>query len=400
MGHDVSLFPCDAYDPDVLDSVMEKAALAAGFPDVEGLTVLVKPNLLNASPPEKAVTTHPEFVAAAIRLLKRKGAARILVGDSPAWQRSTLAAATAGFLAAAKREGVAWADFKAGNPRTNLQGVAVQRFAMASVLDECDLVLNLPKLKTHRLMRYTGAVKNLFGLLPGTAKSGMHLRFPDKKRFGTMLVDLAGAVGPVFTIMDAIVAMEGEGPGSGTPRKLGLVLASKDVAALDWIAAGIIGYEAVSIPYLAEALGRTGRNVAAPGIAVGPLSPDSVRVDDFDLIPAFGDKATFMGKLPAFARSLIGQISTSRPSFDPNRCAGCSGCVRICPAHALALSKNATGKHQIRIDDSACILCYCCHEICPVRAISLRRILFRLPGRARKVDTSPVGSSGPAEREG
>lgn len=402
MTFDVSLYGCERYEPALLDEALARAADAAGMPDLRGKRILVKPNLLNASAPEKAVTTHPEFLAAAIRLLKARGAARILVGDSPGWQQAKMAAGVAGFTAVVRREGVEWADFKPGNPRECPDGEAVQRIVLASAVDEVDLILNLPKLKTHRLMRYTGATKNLLGLMPGTSKSAMHLRFPDRNRFGAFLVDLSTAAGPVFTLMDAIVGMEGEGPGSGDPRQLGLVLGSNSMAALDWIAASLIGYDPESIPYLANALRRSGRNPGNPGISVGGLDPATLRVADWKLIPETAPMHQFLGKMPGMLRAFIGQVSASRPTFDAEKCIGCRGCVNICPAAALDLptskARGASGagsraRHQVRIDDAACILCYCCHEVCPVHAIELKHVMARTPGKGWKSSGRTVPES-------
>jgi uncharacterized protein (DUF362 family) len=259
MGGEVAFLTCESYAPGLLDEALERAAALSGMPDLGGLRVLVKPNILNSAPSEKAVATNPEFVAAVVRLAKRHGASHVFVGDSPAWQSPRTCATNSGIMRAVVAMGAEWVDFVPGPLRDNPGGREIKRFALASVLDEVDLTINLPKLKTHRLMRYTGAIKNLFGLLPGLAKSGMHLRFPDVGAFGRMLVDLAGAAGPCFTFMDGIVAMEGEGPGSGSPRNLGFVLASGDMAALDWVAAGLIGYAPEEIPYLVDALERGGR---------------------------------------------------------------------------------------------------------------------------------------------
>ena len=266
----VSLLACAEYVPADLDEAIEQVAEFARFPDISGKRILVKPNLLKAATADKAVTTHPEFLAAVLRFLWKRGAARIVVGDSPGFQSGMAAAKTAGIYEAAISGGAEWADFTPGKPRSVPDAKLVKSFTLASVLDECDVVINLPKLKTHRLMNYTGAIKNLFGLIPGLGKSGMHLRFADKGKFGTMLVDLALSIPNCFSFMDGIVAMEGEGPGDGDPFKLGLVLASGDAAALDWTAARCIGYDPLRIPYLVDAFRRTGGNPVAPAIEVGP----------------------------------------------------------------------------------------------------------------------------------
>ncbi|HAP55182.1 MAG TPA: FeS-binding protein, partial [Spirochaetaceae bacterium] len=187
-----------------------------------------------------------------LRFLWKRGAASIQVGDSPGHQNSRAVGKASGIFQAAMDGGASWVDFVPGEPRHAAGAKLVKSFRLASALDDCDLVVNLPKLKTHRLASYTGAVKNLFGLLPGLAKSSMHLRFSDKIQFGTMLVDLGLSIENSFHFLDGIVAMQGEGPGNGDPFPLGLVFASKDAAALDWVAASTIGYDPRKIPYLRD----------------------------------------------------------------------------------------------------------------------------------------------------
>ena len=380
----VCLLGCAGYEPALLDEAIEKAAAFASFPDIRGKRILVKPNVLNASPVDKAVTTHPEFVAAVLRFLKARGAAKILVGDSPAWQAGSSASKTAGIYQAVGRSGAEWIDFSPGKPRSAPQAKLVKSFAFASVLEDCDLIVNLPKLKTHRLMIYTGAIKNFFGLVPGLGKSGMHLRFPDRLRFGTMLVDLASSLPPSFTFMDGIITMEGEGPGNGTPFKLGSILASSDAAALDWIAAQCIGYEPRKIPYLVDALERGGRDPKSPDIVVGPSSVAQAAAKNFDLLPYDKEVSSSASRMPAFAKVLFRKFTVDKPIFDPGACIGCLACVKICPAHALEAGKDRRGRHRIRIDDEACITCFCCHEVCPAHAVSIGKAPFRMPGKRKK----------------
>lgn len=380
----VSLFPCKSYDPEALDAVMESAADYADFPDIKGKRILLKPNLLKAAPAEKAVTTHPKFLAAVMRFLWKRGASRIIVGDSPGFQNGQTAAKAAGIFEATLRNGGEWTDFVPGKPRSAPEARLVKSFTLASALDECDLVVNLPKLKTHRLMNYTGAIKNLFGLIPGLGKSGMHLRFSDKIKFGTMLVDLGLSIPNCFSFMDAIVAMEGEGPGDGDPFPLGLVLASADAAALDWTAARCIGYDPRKIPYLADALQRNGWDPAEPEFEVGPSRVGEVAAKGFSLLPYGGPPSAAISAMPAFARPFIRKIIADRPIFSPSACIGCSACVRICPSAALELGENRSGQHQVRIDDAVCITCFCCHEVCPAHAITIGRVLARKPREKKR----------------
>ncbi len=381
---DVSIERCPAYQQDSVERAIASAAEKAGFPSIDGKTILVKPNILNASAPEKAVTTHPVFLAAILRFLREKGAGRIIVGDSPGFQPGSSAGKTAGLYQVALDVNAEWNEFKQGSLHQAPAGKLVKSFVLADVLETCDMVVNLPKLKTHRLMNYTGAMKNLFGLIPGLAKSAMHLRYPDKEQFGTMLVDLALSVVPTFTFMDAIVAMEGEGPGNGTPYPLGLVLASASMPLIDWTAASIIGYKPEKIPYLADAMQRIGKNPENPEYSCGPESIQTVRAENFKLLPYEMAHPSALKALPGFLQKLAVSATMRRPIFHEKKCIGCSACVKICPGKALVLDRKASGINKILIDDAACITCFCCHEVCPVNAISAGKVLHR-PRRDRKL---------------
>jgi Uncharacterized conserved protein len=374
----VSIVRCLSYDRDDLDRAVAEAVELAGLPDVKGASVLLKPNILNISTPEQAVATRGELVASFARLLKAKGASRIVAGESPAWQSADAAAQKSGIAAACEAEGIEWLDFSEAMEVECPGGRRVKRFNLASALKEADILVSLPKLKTHRLMRYTGAIKNLFGLVPGMNKSGFHLRFPAPEDFGAMLVDLAVAAKPAFALMDAVVAMEGEGPSNGRPVQTGLILASADVLALDWTAASLIGYDPAEIPYLVDAATR-GVWVSGPEeIETLGLDLDEAGPESFELIPLAGEGSFFTEKLPAPVKAGLRNATVARPFFDHSKCIRCGGCVKICPPKALDFEPDAKAKagKRIRIDYAKCIRCYCCHEICPADAISLKKRLF------------------------
>ena len=378
----VALLRCPDYRVETLKTALETAAATACFPDIHGAKILVKPNLLNASIPDKAVTTHPEFLRAVLVFLKARGASTILVGDSPAWQGGLSAAKPAGMYGVTQEEGAEWIEFQETVPHPAPCAKQVKNFMLSKAIQSCDLIVNLPKLKTHRLMQYTGAMKNLFGLVPGFAKSGLHLRFPDKKTFGTMLVDLALSIPNCFTFMDGIIAMEGEGPGNGNPYPLGLVLASGNLAALDWVAAQCIGYDPSKIPYLVDAMQRTFMSVdASRAIVTAPGSIDSLKASTFALIPYESGTTSTVEALPKIIRPFIRKFAIDRPIFSPSHCIGCMACVKICPVKALDLEKGS--KNRIRIQDAACITCFCCHEVCPSSAIRIGKVFHR-PYRSRK----------------
>jgi uncharacterized protein (DUF362 family)/ferredoxin len=371
----VSIVRCASYDPELLDRAIAEACELAELPDVRGASVLLKPNILSAALPEKAISTRGELLAAFARHLRAKGAARIMAGESPGFSPSDAAARKSGIAAACEAEGVEWIDFSRAAEYECPEGKRVKRFSLAAAAREADLLVSLPKLKTHRLMRYTGAIKNLFGLVQGLSKSAFHLRFPMSEDFGAMLVDLAVAAKPGFALMDAIVSMEGEGPAAGDPVQTGLVLASRDVLALDWIAASVIGYDPVELPYLVDAASR-GAFVSGPEeIEVRGERIEDVRPARFELVPLGNGHKFVTDKLPAPLRRVVRNMTVARPYFDHSACIRCAGCVEICPPKALAFVPDraaASGK-RVRVDYEKCIRCYCCHEICPVDAIELKR---------------------------
>lgn len=366
----VALRDCRSYAQSDVDRALASACADAGFPDPTGATVLLKPNLLRAAAPELAVTTHPAVVRAAVRYLRSRGAARVLVGDSPGWQPEALAGAKSGVMAAAREEGAEWADFSESVALENPGGLLVRRFSVARPVAEADMVVSLPKLKTHSLMYFTGAAKNLFGVVPGIQKSAFHMRFPDRADFAAMICDLVMALKPAFSVMDAVVGMEGPGPNNGRPVDIGLILASRDAFALDWIASGLVGYRPGDIPYLALAAadpryGFCGEDVSTVGEDPARRAPAR-----FERVHILKESDIFRRYLPSWAYALFKNAMVQRPFFSERACVRCAACVKICPADALAF---AEGRIAPRVDYAKCIRCYCCHEVCPADAIALKR---------------------------
>lgn len=378
MKNPVALVRCPSYDAATLDRALAEAVELAPLPDVKGASILLKPNILNAATPELAISTRGELLAAFARLLKSKGAGRIAAGESPAWQAHEAAARKSGIMAACEAEGVEWLDFTKGAEYECPEGKRVKRFTLAAALKEADILVSLPKLKTHRLMRYTGAIKNLFGLVSGLGKSAFHMRFPAAEDFGYMLVDLAVTAKPAYCLMDAVVSMEGDGPANGRPVGTGLVLASRDPAALDWIAASAIGYDPRALPYLVDACSR-GLWISGPeNIELRGLGIDEARPASFELVPPDSGGKFFTDMLPGPLRLLARNAAVARPFFDHGKCIRCGGCVSICPPKALDFvpdGKAGSGK-RVRVDYGKCIRCYCCHEACPADAIRVAKRIF------------------------
>ncbi|MDY7028979.1 MAG: DUF362 domain-containing protein [Spirochaetota bacterium] len=367
----VAVQQCVSYDPERLIGALRTAVGLAGGFDVADKRVLLKPNILRDAPVNKAVTTHPEFVRAAIRLCRELGAAEIMVGDSPGVHLANFRGTSCGIHQVVEEEGAVWVDFSGPKYRVPVPEPYLEKeFILTGALQEVDAVISLPKLKTHQLMGYTGAMKNLFGLLPGYAKAAFHVKYPGRDDIGRMIVDLVSAVKPHYALMDGIVGMEGPGPGNGYPRSVGLVAVSSSLLALDMIAAEFIGYRWNDIPsnrFGAERLDGIGSpdDIEVRGAALEELRPKNFqRIEE-------NRPGVLLRILLRF--SFIRRIEIRmrpRPVFDHDKCILCGECVAICASRALAFEGSGEDRRVV-IQYKQCIRCYCCHEVCPADAISI-----------------------------
>jgi uncharacterized protein (DUF362 family)/Pyruvate/2-oxoacid:ferredoxin oxidoreductase delta subunit len=374
MNNQVAITRCDDYTVEAVYAALKIGADSAGNFDVRGKTVLLKPNIVFDSAPEKAIATHPVFLEAVIRLVRDHGAARILVGDSPGLQALNFTARLSRLGDTAHRMGAEWVDFTREKIEIPLPGgKMVKQFTVTAAIREADCVISLPKCKTHQLMYFTGAMKNLFGLIPSVLKSSYHVRFPSREGFASVIVDLNTAVKADYAFMDAIEGMEGPGPSAGYPRHIGLVLASSNLLALDAAACEIVGYPPQEIPVNREALSRGIWLKAFSEIEYPLLSPAEWRLPDFEKIPLkkSGGQLTEL-ILPRSFRKFRERL-TPRPEIDRTICLRCGDCTRICGSKAMEFRGEGTDK-RIVINYSTCIRCYCCHEICPVKAIGIRKV--------------------------
>jgi uncharacterized protein (DUF362 family)/NAD-dependent dihydropyrimidine dehydrogenase PreA subunit len=330
-----------------------------------GQRVLIKPNLLRAAAPEKAVTTHPAVVRAAVAAVREAGAAA-WVGDSPGgieWGVTERVLEETGVGPTAVEAGAEIQDFDAGGAEAVEcpDGVVLKRFALARAVREADVVLSLPKLKTHGQALYTGAVKNLLGCLPGGGKIRVHQLAPKSRQLAAALLDIYAVVRPRLALIDAVVAMEGNGPGHGDPRPVGLLIASEDAVAADAVACRLIGYPARAVHILKQAEER--------GLGVGDLRKIEVVGLPLEaaMVRGFVRPSNFAFEMvPSFLMKLIGGGVSVRPDIIQESCHQCGLCRRSCPADAIA------GEDRLVIDHAKCVRCFCCHELCPHGAIALR----------------------------
>ncbi len=323
-----------------------------------GSRVLLKPNLVFGRATDRAINTHPEILRAAAILAREAGAAWIGLGDSPGYGTARAAAKACGLLAVAEEEGLETVEF---TPVEDIDaGRSFMRLELAREALEADVVINLPKMKTHGQMLMTLAVKNMFGAVPGARKLQWHYRAGrDCMTFARALNEIALRVRPGLSILDAVVGMDELGPTAGRARPVGFLGASDNPWALDAAVMDILGLDQTLLFTLADAA-LHGPKEWLECERFGD-DPESLRPDDWR-IPALQTLQMHGGfiekRFPWFARWLRRRISP-RPVPKKDACIACSHCVDICPAKAMRLENG-----RLLIDDAACIRCFCCHELC------------------------------------
>ncbi len=374
MNSVVSIVSCAEYHEDAVYEQVKKAIDLAGGIDVRGKRILLKPNMLSAAEPDRAVTTHPVFAKAVVRVLKEKGA-ELYMGDAAGLSTLNAASKKTGLKQVCEETGIRWVDFTEADEYDVPQGKVVRNIRLVSILKDIDGVVCLPKLKTHQFMYYTGAMKNLFGLMIGLEKAASHVRFPDKHNFAKFIVDIVLASKHIFSIMDGIVGMEGPGPGNGYPKHLGFMLASSNILALDSIACSIIGYDPLDVPIVKDALERGIWLSSLSDIQIKGESIEAVKPKDFKLVKIVKEPSFISKRIPPWLSKLIKNIVVPKPYFPRKNCIKCGECIEICSSKALQFRGEGTAKH-VGIDYDACIRCYCCHEICPADAVRVKRSIL------------------------
>jgi len=338
-----------------------------------GEQIVLKANLLRESRPEEAVCTHPAVVGAVGREVRQAGAEPLIV-DSPGggyrYSKRILERIyrTTGMLAIGGQAGIGLNRDTTFRAVPYPEGVLIKHFDIITPVLEADAVINLPKMKTHLFTGMTGAVKNIFGVIPGRAKPGYHAKLHDVQRFAGMLLDLHSLISPRLSIMDAIVAMQGDGPGTGDPRPVGLLLGSRNSLALDVAAAEIMGLPRELNPVLLEAERRGLRPHRIEQVEIVGADLAHVKVADFKAPRAAAGRIG-LGPMPWYQQilePLFKDAFTVRPRVIQERCIACGTCIKGCPMDAIHLVKE-----RAFIDDDKCIRCYCCHEMCPEEAIGL-----------------------------
>ncbi len=370
----VSITPCQSYEYDEVRAALERMlADTDGLSFVQaGMTVALKVNLVSFLPPERAATTHPTVVRVLCDLLTERGAS-VIIGDSPGGLYNAAFVGrvyTATGMRSCVREGVTLNMDFSQKEATFEQAVQAHRFTYTAYLDAADAIIDVCKFKTHGMMGFSCAAKNMFGTVPGTIKPEYHFRYPSYEAFADMIVDLNEYFKPTLSICDAIVGMEGNGPTAGDARAIGCLLASRSPHALDLVAASLIGLTREHVPTLAAAYARGLIPSSAQEVSViGDTAP--FRMEDYKNI-ATRHSLGFKGTSDNVLKNMFGSIAkaalTSRPKVKRSLCVGCAVCQSICPVKAITMQHG-----RAVIDRTTCIRCFCCQEFCPKGAIKVHR---------------------------
>ncbi len=372
----VSLLKCEEYAPERIKAKMREGLSDVGLDPTlfHGKKVVVKPNLLNASSAERGVITHPEFFRAAVQVIKESGGIP-LMAESPAFQPLSKVMKKTGYDRVVAEEGCPVADPKETAVLFYEGKGKYKRFEISKALFDADVVVSLPKLKTHSLTYMTGAVKNFFGFIFGLNKSQWHVRARTKEEFSSFLLDyyeclLKGFERPkqFIHMMDAIAGLEGEGPGlSGHPRKINAILVGEDAIAVDCVAVNLVGLETSKATTVTLGERRS--------LGVGTLTKIELRgasIADFnirDYIPSKSSNGHPVSRWPLNTK-LFKNLVIEKPVPSAEKCTLCYQCKAICPGKAIKESNNSDTPLY---DYDRCLRCYCCMEICPEAAIALRR---------------------------
>jgi uncharacterized protein (DUF362 family)/NAD-dependent dihydropyrimidine dehydrogenase PreA subunit len=375
----VAVVRCSSYEEEEVYAALRQGVdLLGGVKSfvAPGETILLKPNVLTGDPAERGVCTHPSVLQAAARLF-RSVAEKVTYGDSSEHGRPSENFESCGIAAAVQELGLEAAEFEQARSVAFPSSPHHKRFPLASGVLATDGVVNLCKLKTHLLTRMTGAVKNLYGCIPGfQRKKALHVLYPTPSEFGRMLVALNLLLRPRLRlhIMDGVLAMEGNGPRSGSLRRMGVLLFSTDPVALDAVMCRLVELNPL---YMGSA--RPGR---AWGLGtyleeeIEVVGDPWTRAVNGDFQVARGPVLDLSG---AGALSYVNHIIGRRPVIDPRKCTRCGQCVQACPVRPKAVDWHDGNRRKPPVHHYLrCIRCYCCQEICPEGAISVRHTILKL----------------------
>ncbi|MBQ0059909.1 MAG: DUF362 domain-containing protein [Lachnospiraceae bacterium] len=342
--------------------------------------ILVKPNFLLAADPDKATTTHPSVIKGMLRILQEDGYAKVSFGDSPGHGSCEGVVNKIGIKDESNWFGAKRANMEEEVTVSYPEGKTCRTFHFSKGIAEADAIINLCKMKTHALERITGAVKNVYGFICGYRKAAGHVKYPDATVFARMLADMHNATNIPLHIMDGVVAMEGNGPSSGTPIAMNVLLFSKDPVAIDTVFSHMIYLDPQVVPTCVEGqaygVGTCDINnievlmAPAEDAAEQVLTPDQLR-EQFGK-PNFDVERKVKKKNALSLITMVIPTASKRPYVQKDLCIKCGICVDHCPVEGKAINfKKGKGKPPV-YDYKKCIRCYCCLEMCPRHAIKVK----------------------------
>lgn len=368
----VSIKGCSDYEYSEIKEALENSMLDLGGLNKyikKGEVVLLKINLLMKRRPEEATTTHPIFVKALADILVEYGA-NVIIGDSPGGPFNEKA--LKGIYDVCGYTDIVDENIKLNDNYNSIEvycseAKLIKKMEVVEFLTKVDKVISVSKLKTHGMTKFTGAVKNMYGTIPGLKKAEYHYTLPDINDFSNMLVDVCLNAKPILSFMDGIVAMEGAGPSGGTPRKVGVVISSTSPYHLDVIACKVVGIIPETVPTIANCIKRNLIDGNYNDILLVSDNVEKYFVKDFD-IPSIVGVGLLKGRVPKWFDSFIDSLIKPKPVINEKNCISCGECVVCCPAKTIDM---INGKPVIKLEK--CIRCFCCQELCPVKAINIHR---------------------------
>ena len=377
MKSKVVLLPCEEYDEEKIYTLLKQGlellgGLGSLIPD--NAKILLKPNLLKKAEVEKAVITHPVVVGAFARILRECGYENIVLADSCGHGTTQAVIRGTGMDTYLDKYQIPAIDYSEGVRTAYPQGVQAKEFVLPRELLEQDCVISLSKMKTHALERITGAVKNSYGFVYGFHKAKGHTQYPSADSFARMLIDLNKCVAPRFYVMDGIMAMEGNGPGSGDPIPMNVILMSTDPVALDSVFSRLIYLKPEMVPtnYHGEKMGLGTWKEENITLLTPEREVSMQEAVDRYGNPDFNVDRTEVRKNIWTRMAGALNIFQKKPYIEADKCIRCGICVQSCPVPGKAVEFRK-GKNKPPVYDyKKCIRCFCCQEMCPKKAIKVK----------------------------
>lgn len=368
----VSAVRCQSYDVSEVEKAIDSTFVNLGGIDQfvsKGDRVFLKLNLIIKKDPKEAATTHPAVVEAVVRKLISKGAT-VVIGDSPGgpYNKAILQNLyrVCGIEKVAEDTG-AELNFDCSYKEYNYtDGVATKKLTLIEPLMNCDKVISISKLKTHGMTLYTGAVKVMFGTIPGLTKAEYHFKMPDIKDFSNLLVDICQVTKPELSIIDGVYGMEGDGPTAGSPVKSNIILASKSPYDVDIAGAHVMGIDPFDVPTIQRAIER-----GLSEKSIDHIQVVGEKLDDFKKqykTPNTKHINFIEGKFPKPIERFLNRRLSPKPVFVKDICVGCGKCKEACPPKAIEMVNR-----RPKVDFDKCIKCFCCQELCPKKAVEVKR---------------------------